>query len=275
MKKTFLTIFVSIFTIGMLNFCTANATTHKIIAKSPTITPGLKPIIEKYRQENYLGAMLDLEELLKTEKTNTYAKYYLALCYTRLGYQQEAKQLYSDVASKEDNFALTYYAKRAITCLDNPDDSICFSDKPITTEGKKAKTNTNEKKEVKDDITKFIESGKMIHPSVQDEITKNRLKRKMLEEERERQQAQFDEQLSKVPTNEEIAQALNTLTKIGMNPFQMQNQTYSMANLNNQFLPLYANNINPNLLNNQNDISQMLLYSQLMQPQNNFGNYGI
>ena len=97
MKKTLSLFIATIMAIGLLNAHRAFAT-YNVVPKAPKISESLKPIILKYRNENYVGAMIDLEELVKKEKNNTYAKYYLALCYTRLGYREEAQILYNEVA---------------------------------------------------------------------------------------------------------------------------------------------------------------------------------
>ena len=47
---------------------------YNIVPKAPNVSPALKPIIVKYKSGNYLGAMLDLEELVKKDKNNTEKK---------------------------------------------------------------------------------------------------------------------------------------------------------------------------------------------------------
>ena len=93
----------------------------------------------------------------------------------------------------------------------------------------------------------------------------------------QQQSMNLDGQLkSQAPTNEEIASALNTLSKIGMNPYtqfnplaqvQQYNQ-YGMLGMNNPMM--YGA-----LLNNNNpEVARMLLYNQMSQ-QSNMMNYGI
>jgi len=278
MKKRFLTTFTFLLAFGLANYCfAANNTAYKINVKAPNISESLKPIIQKYRAENYLEAMFDLEELVKIEKNNFYAKYYLALCYTRLGFPDEAKGLYNEVAQSKENYALNYYANRALVCLENQESEECqkYSGKDVITTNNNEFENEEEQEE-DDDITKFIKSGKKIHPEAADEITKRRMERKLMEYEQLRMKGSNNELgLSQAPTNEEIAQALNTLSRIGMNPFQMQNQGYDLASLNN---PFYSNvaMMNQPMFNNMNlNTAQMVINSQLMQNQNDLMNYGI
>ena len=263
---------LSLITIGALtlSLC-ACATTNNVIPKAPKMTATLKPIVAKYKKGDYVGSMQDLEELVKKEKNNTYAKYYLALCYTRLGYKEDATKVYQEVVKKNDNLVLSYYSQKALDCLDNPDSPIC-TPKTAKQEAQSAEL---------DDIDLFIQSGKQIHPAAMDRITKERMERKIMEEEYIRTQQQQginpNEQLkSQAPTNEEIASALNTLSKIGINPYtqfnplaqvQQYNQ-YGMLGMNNPMM--YGALIN----NNNPEMAKMLLYNQMSQ-QGNMLNYGI
>lgn len=263
MKRILSVIAIGIISISMC----ASATTYNITPKAPKISETLKPIITKYKQGDYIGTMVDLEELVKNEKNNTYAKYYLALCYTQLGYREEANILYKEVMQKNDNLALSYYSQRALECLDNPNNPTC------NPEVKKTKNN-----EPMTDMDLFIQSGETFHPSVMDKITRERMERKLIQEEQIRNQQKASVNGEKTsynqPTNEEIASALNTLSKIGMNPYNQFNplaqaqqfQQYGAMNLNNPMMNMMGNS-NP-------DIAKMFLYSQ-MQQQNNMLNYGI
>ena len=248
----------------------ATAATYNITPKAPRITPTLKPIIVKYKKGDYVGSMQDLEELVKVEKNNTYAKYYLALCYTRLGYKKEATILYNEVVRKDENIALSYYSQRAIDCLENPNNSICLP------------KGANEQGEDElDDMDLFIMSGKKVHPAAMDRITRERMERKMVEEEYIRNQQQQEAAAKgelhsyNKPTNEEIANALDTLSKIGMNPYSQFNpiaqaqqfNQYGVMGMNNPMMSAMMNNSNP-------EMAKMLLYSQMTQ-QNNMLNYGI
>ena len=76
MKKILSLLVIGALTLGMY----ASAATHSVTPKEPKMTAAMKPIIAKYKRGDYVGSMQDLEELIKVEKNNTYAKYYLALC---------------------------------------------------------------------------------------------------------------------------------------------------------------------------------------------------
>lgn len=271
MKKVLSFIIFSLFVLGV----GAHAATYNITPKAPKISEGLKPIVAKYKQGNYVGSMQDLEELIKVEKNNLYAKYYLALCYTRLGYKEEAMTLYREVAKKDENIALSYYSQRALDCIENPDSPICNP--------QAQKEEEQQEKEELTDMDLFIRSGRKIHPAAMDRITRERMERRMVEEEylrtqKQQEAAQNGELHSyNAPTNEEIASALNTLSKIGMNPYNQFNPLaqaqqfnhYGAMALNNPMMYGALMNNSPN-----QDVAKMFLYNQMTQ-QNNMLNYGI
>ena len=174
------------------NIATAtNYKYNKIPVKSPVVTSGMKSGVAKYNSGNYVGAIQDFQEYLgklpkkqESSVTAAYTLYYIALCYTRLGFKDEANQLYQLISDANVNYALTHYSKIAMNCIDNEgNNEICTPKvyKAPTVE-EVSKTNA-ELNQGKDDITKFIESGKAIHPSAMDRITKERMERKLQQEE--------------------------------------------------------------------------------------------
>lgn len=270
--KKFLSL--AVLSIALLTFsnveCMAGAN-YGVTPRAPRVSESLKPIIVKYKAGNYVGAMQDLEDLVKVEKKNTYAKYYLALCYTRLGYKEEASTLYREVVAKDENLALSYYSQRALDCLENPENPVCLP-----------KEKQEEKKEEEmTDMDMFIQSGRKIHPAAMDKITRERMERKLQEEEhirlQQQQEAIMNGQLQSYnqPTNEEIAAALNTLSKIGINPYNQFNPLASLQQYN-QFGTMGVNPMmySAMLGNSNQDITKMFLYNQML-PQNNMLNYGI
>lgn len=274
MKKTLSLFILGVATVSLLTASDVFAATYNVTPKAPKVSASLKPIVAKYRNKNYVGAMQDLEELVKKEKDNTYAKYYLALCYTRLGFKEEAKILYQEVIDKDVNLTLSHYSQQALDCLENPNTDQC---KPPSERTETDSVNPS-------DIDIFINSGRKIHPNAQDRITKERMERKLQEDEYIRRQIEEEKEkagLSAVPTNEEIAAALNTLSKIGANPYNQFNplaqaQQFNqygllgMMGMNNQmsYPTNYSNNMNNNMFN-------MMLYNQMMQNKDGLMNYGI
>ena len=179
---------------------------NNVPLKQPVITQSMKPAIAEYNQGNYLGAMIDLKKVVENEPDNVYAKYYLALCYTNLGYKSEAQNLYNEIATGEgDNYALKYYSQRA-KCIEEPDDEICLppvkvkapdinkKPEPQETAVANREEPTDQQPQEEDDMTKFIKSGKKIHPAAMDRISRERAERKMQEDIYKKQQADMEAQ---------------------------------------------------------------------------------
>ena len=158
---------------------------NNIPIKQPVVTKSMAPAVAKYKKGDYLSAMLDLKKVTEKEKNNMYAKYYLALCYTQLGYRSEAEELYQEISSSDTNYSLVLYSKKALTCIDNPNDEICLPPKKITAKDlekaqqKEETVVAEEKTQEIDDMTKFIRSGAKIHPAALDRINKERMERKI------------------------------------------------------------------------------------------------
>lgn len=285
MNRKYLSFAVSFLFVALLTIHPAIGAAYRYVTPSvPKASPQLKAQIAKYKYGNYTGAMTELEDMLKKDRNNVLARYYLALCYTQLGLRDNAQRAFQDIINKNANETVTVYSKYALECLNNPTSEICQA--PIGAPPKKEETSEDGDAKKDDlspaqaDIDAFIKSGRMIHPEAADAISVERMKRKMEEVEYKRQQQQNDQIRTDIqsynsqPTNEEIAAALNTLSKIGMNPFN-QNMFAGVNYLSNNTYPVYPQ------MNNQ-DIARMLLYGQYNQPWgmqlnniNNMMNYGI
>ena len=119
-----------------------------------------------------------------------YAKYYLALTYTQIGYKEKAIDVYQQVVDLNDNEILTYYSQKAILCLDNPTDPTCSAigievvSEPVV----------EEKEEPATEMGRFIESGQKIHPAAMDKITRERMDRKLQQEENIKKQLEAEQQ---------------------------------------------------------------------------------
>ncbi len=269
MKKSYLKYaFAALFLINITSFAFAAAKTQVIRPSAPVVSESLKPIIVDYRNGNYIQSMLKLEELVKKEPENTYANYYLALTYTRLGKKEDAEKFYNRVITLNSNMSLRYYSQKALACLDDPTSQQCTDVKSTNQLVRKSNENSdNNEAQEDDDITKFIKSGQKIHPAAADAITKDRMERRIQAEEYLRkQQEQGEKQSSLIPTQEEIIAAYNTLKKAGLNPYNIDTTGYNIAlNQNNDF-DMFS------ILSNTNSkAAQMLFFNQLMQNTN----YGI
>ena len=255
--------------------------------RQPQLTKSMMPGVQKYKAGNYVGAMVDFEEIVEKEKNNDYAKYYLALCYTQLGNKNSAEKLYNEVAAS-DRYALAYYSKRALVCIDNPNNEICFNPKKVTApvlEKQQVEDSENQEEtqqQATDDMTRFIQSGAKIHPHAKDLIMNEKMQRKLQEDAYKRKQLEENQDktsYAQTPTNEEIVAALDVLSKIGLNPFTQLN-AFAYANTSyNMFSPTgFESRYNPmfDLMMSNASLStpQMMMYAQ-QTAQNDILNYGI
>jgi len=181
MKKLFSLIAIITALIISANLHQTLAEAGTIKAKAPYVSNNLKPIIAKYNKGDYTGAMGDLEQLLRKDKKNTLAKYYLALCYTQLGFRGEADGIYDEIIRRNEDMTLVYYARKARNCIDRNDGSNKECETNIASFNK---VENNGKNIEEDDITKFIKSGQKIHPAAMDRIMQDKLQRQIQMEEK-------------------------------------------------------------------------------------------
>ena len=226
----------------MLMVCCAS------ISKAETISPELSDAIQKYKAQNYVGCMQDAIEITKNDPANALAFYYLGISYVKLGDKDKAIDAYHKVIALSTSDTLSEYAERGLLCLSNPEE--CKSSK---------KTEMNER--FNEEYHKFINSTKTISKDVSDkldEIQIEIMKQKINKE---------ADETSAMPTNDEIAEAVKTLAKIGVNPLTTQNNAYIQAqqalNQNPEYMQLQM--LLGNNQNNNNDFMSMLPY---FMPQN-------
>ena len=173
MKKsvlTFVCVSLAAAVFGLHAIAAENSKTISKKPRAPYVSAGLRPCIAEYKKANYIGAMQDLIALISKEPNNTYAKYYLALTYTQLGYREKAQEIYKEIVESGNNEALAYYSQQALDCTGNPDE-MCRT-KGIEEMG------GDDAAEMQD-IAQFIKSGKKVHPAAQDRITSERMDRKI------------------------------------------------------------------------------------------------
>ena len=231
----------------------------------------IKSAIAKYKAKNYVGCLQEITAILEEDPSDAAAYYYQALSFAQLGNVQEAQKAYNKVIDLNTNEVLVEHATRGIACLKGEDNAGCKEP---------------EKPDTATELDKFINSDKFYSKSVQKEINLKKLERK--------KQA-INEQLkseASEPTDAEIAEAVRTLAKLGINPLghnsqnnkidpaaytQMMQQSNELAQLN----MLMGNNNNgqnnwlPMLLmsqNGQQKLSPELIQTMMMSSMNaNFG----
>ncbi len=205
--------------------------------------------IANYKKANYTGCIQDMEAALKSNPNDILAKYYLALVYTKIGLKEEAKKYYQLVVDQGNEKMLVDYSKKALTCLDNPQDKLC-----AVSESKDA------------EMDEFIESGQFLHP----DLVKSMQKRELKDIKENFNSNKFpnmddyrfiNDAKDEVPTDAQIAAAVKVLAKVGYNPAA---QIYNNSYINPQMsqLEMFTNNQNTN-----NNFVNLLPY--LMAQKNN------
>ena len=219
--------------------------------------------ISNYKKANYTGCIQNMQEALKKNPNDILAKYYLALVYTKIGLKDEAKKYYQAVIDQGSEKLLVDYSKKAVTCLDNPEDKMCAA------------------KEEKDSkMDEFIESGEFLHPDLVKSMQKRELKDLKENFNADKMPNMEDYRFindakDEVPTDAQIAAAVKVLAKVGYNPAaQIYNNSYispQMAqmsmftgnqNTNNNFV-----NMLPYLMNqkgNNSNVSPELIQAMLL-----------
>ena len=203
-----------------------------------------------------------LKNVEKKEPYNSVVTYYLGLANLKLGKKDEALNYFKSTSLLDPYSVVGKYAKQTMESINNPEA-------------------INDIKVEIDEVSSFIKSGKKVAPEVINQMSKQRLEaekeeinsdvKKQTEELkrqqiRERQRQDINNNMSSnVPTNDEIAQAVKTFQKLGLNPFNSQGaQNYSqmtpqqrqqMQSINNDMMQLSMlmgqanNNSNNNMMN--------------------------
>lgn len=221
MKKFALVLALTVITAYTTNICLGAAAKGQ---KTIPVSSEVYSAIAKYKQQNYIGVIQDLAPYLTEEgkhfkdknnklKGSSAAQYYLGISYAQLGMQTEAKTAFDKVIELNDNQKLVEYSNRALACIDGrPECSADYVNRNAGTE---------------DEMTVFIKSGKFLHDDVMQQVQGKSLDKikdqinndavpnaknyKFLNDATDAIKAQ--------PTDEEIANAVRVLAKVGVNPF--------------------------------------------------------
>ena len=219
--------------------------------------------ISNYKKANYTGCIQNMQEALKKNPNDILAKYYLALVYTKIGLKDEAKKYYQAVIDQGSEKLLVDYSKKAVTCLDNPEDKMCAA------------------KEEKDSkMDEFIESGEFLHPDLVKSMQKRELKDLKENFNADKMPNMEDYRFindakDEVPTDAQIAAAVKVLAKVGYNPAaQIYNNSYISPQMAQMSMFTGNQNTNNNFVNmlpylmaqkgNNSNVSPELIQAMLL-----------
>ena len=222
--------------LAILSFLGANAAFSQQASDS-----AIKGIINQYKAQNYLGCINSSDKIIQNDPSNIFAYYYKGLAYIQLGKKEEATTAFEQVINLNSNQTLVEYAQKATACLNNPEDCSKY--------GKEA-----------NELDAFIKSGKFYAQSVQSEVNKKKLDRI-----KENINDELGPKKGEMPSNDEIANAVKTLAKLGINPLAGMGNNYTNPQMMEMSMllgnnPYYGNNsanMLPMLWMNQNNNQQM------------------
>ena len=211
-------------------------------AHAEDVVPDIKDVVLKYKAQNYVGSLQDALDITKNDPANALAHYYSAISYVQIGDRDKALESYKKVISLASSDTLREYAERGELCLTSP--SEC--------EHKSAQNEITDKV-----LHKFINSTQHFSKEVTDKLDE-------IELEMLKHNINKDADLkSEMPSNDEIAQAVKTLARAGVNPLAMQSNPYSQAQQSLMQNPEYMQlqmMLGNNQNNSNNDFMSMLPY---------------
>ena len=192
--------------------------------------------INKYKNKNYTGCIQDMDYIIQKGRPSDIVYYYRAISYSQLGMSDKARESYDAARNISRNRVLIDYATQAINCID--DATLCDANLDDS------------------DITKFIKSNEFMHNDVKTTLENQAI---------ERVQQEINEDIKPTennlkyinqnnePTDKEIADAVRTLSKLGINPLANMNMGQFGA-MNSEIAQINAmfgnnNNNNNNMMN--------------------------
>lgn len=201
----------------------------------------LKSAIKQYKAGDYTGSMQNLETITKSDPGNALAYYYLGMCYSQIGNGAKATEAYQKVIALSPNSQLSTNASIGITNINPPPppspDSKQENGLPVVEKIKQSKDflseqakTTYQEKNI-NNIIKNANDNKEVNPSLYKRL-----------ENFDPQKTKSDDTnkyLNSTPTQEQVAEAMQTLSKAGMNPYaaNMQNMQ-AMQQINPEMMQL-------------------------------------
>ena len=196
----------------------------------------IKSLVSKYKAQNYLGCIQASDKVIQKNPSNIFAYYYKGLSYYQLGKKDEAISAFEKVQALNSNKTLVEYSKKGIACLETPEECATYG-------------------QAQSDLDLFIKSKKFYDKSVQAEVNKKKLDRIR---ENINDELKNTDQKSEVPSNDEIANAVKTLAKIGINPLAGINAGYQNPEMMQMNMLLGSNTNNEYGTNNSMNMLPLL-----------------
>ncbi|GBF22712.1 TPR repeat-containing protein [Candidatus Gastranaerophilus sp. (ex Termes propinquus)] len=207
--------------------------------KKINVSPQVYSAISLYKKQDYTGANQELNEAVAKNPNDALAQYYLALTYMQLGMKMESLQAFGHVVRLDSTGKLGKISQQVVACNAPRDDRAQGSQ---TDEGKR----TDELCEsLTGNVSQFMKSRDFMSKEAKTMMEEAQL-RQLMDTINSGEEPDFSkfkllndasgaQPLNSEPTNEEIANAVRVLAKVGFNPFAQ--------NIN----PVYSTNSSPQL----------------------------
>jgi tetratricopeptide (TPR) repeat protein len=175
-------------------------------AYAASVSPQLKQAIRQYKTQNYIGAMQTLEKITANDPGNALAHYYLGMCYVQVGDTTKASTEYDMVITLSPNSPL---AANATTGKCN------LSSNPLSLDQDKSKLPVvqSSKGFLSDEVKEKLQQKSI--KTIIDNVNNNRENTPAIYnrvESLDKKSSSDDK-----PTQEQIAEAMQVLSKAGIN----------------------------------------------------------
>lgn len=237
-----------------------------VLAKNVYYNSRIKVAIKKYKAGNYTGCLEDCLRILKTEKKNPIAYYYLAISQVQANQKEDAIKSYNKVLSYSTNPKLREYATTGKRCIETPDQCIL----PTSSKGKTENLS---------DLDKFILSPNNFSPAVNKDFHQKHLDdiRNQINNNKDLDNYNFqkmnknieNDKIAQKPTEEEINAALKVLKDAGINQNTVNNNSNNITEIMNQNPEMME--LNAMMGGNQSNNNSMLNMLPYMMMQNKTG----
>jgi tetratricopeptide (TPR) repeat protein len=186
--------------------------------------------IKKYKAGNYTGAMQTLQKVTANDPGNALAHYYLAMCFVRIGNTARASSEYDSVISLSPNSELAKNAAagKAYLTPNAPIPVVNTKKDGFLSDKAKEKIDENSLK----NIIETVNKNKKPDPAVLHKLDNFENKHKSSND---------------TPTKEEVAEAIQTLSKAGLNTANLYNTAAPQSPQPNMIRNM-ASQINPELM---------------------------
>ena len=224
------------------------------------MSPQLKQAIKQYKSQNYIGAMQTLEEITAKDSGNALAHYYLGMCYVQAGNTEGAAREYDTVVTLSPNSQLAANATAGKNNLSGGPPTAII---PVVQQVKKEFLSDQAKEKLQEKniktIIENVNNNRENNPAIYNRLEK------------------LDKKSSNdMPTEEQIAEAMQTLSKAGLNstnPYVANNMQASQINPDmmqmNMLMSAFGGGGNNNM-NSGSSLNNMM--PLLMMMQNGQGN---